>query len=122
MALLDNSQVGRQACTPMGLGCSNGARMELMEPWDLRTRQLQPGYDHWECFYSECDECWNAHATKPTSAKVSTQKIVRRVVQIIFWAGLIGLFVWANRTTTPVQCRVDVSQMSQFCKDLLFPH
>lgn len=36
---------------------------------------------------------------------------------------LVGLVIvyWLNRATTPVQCRVSVEHMSQFCKDLLFP-
>jgi len=34
-------------------------RVKLMTE-NLRDYQSQPGYDHWECMYSACDECWNA--------------------------------------------------------------
>lgn len=30
----------------------------------LRDIQARPGYDHWECFYSMCDACWNDANTK----------------------------------------------------------
>jgi len=31
------------------------------------------------------------------------------------------VFIWLNDATTPDACKVDVSQMSQGCKDLLYP-
>lgn len=33
-----------------------------------------------------------------------------------------GVVYYLNDITTPKECKVPVSQMSQFCKDLLFPH
>jgi hypothetical protein len=42
----------------------------------------------------------------------------RRVVALIAFLAVI----WgANEATTPKQCKVPVSQMSQFCKELLYP-
>jgi hypothetical protein len=35
---------------------------------------------------------------------------------------LLGILYWLNDITTPKQCKVPVAHMSQFCKDLLFPH
>jgi hypothetical protein len=34
---------------------------------------------------------------------------------------LIGVVVLVDNATTPDKCKVDVSQMSQGCKDLLYP-
>lgn len=46
--------------------------------------------------------------------------------KFVVWFLIIsfGLFMcwWLNDMTTPPICKVPVSQMSQFCKDLLFPH
>jgi hypothetical protein len=34
---------------------------------------------------------------------------------------LVVVFVAVDNATTPDKCKVDVSQMSQGCKDLLYP-
>jgi galactitol-specific phosphotransferase system IIC component len=45
-------------------------------------------------------------------------RIVRNlIIAIIF----IAIFSWLFDITTPKQCKVPVEQMSQFCKDLLYP-
>lgn len=45
-------------------------------------------------------------------------EIVRNIlIAIVIYAGLVV----ADNITTPNQCKVDVSQMSQGCKDLLYP-
>lgn len=46
-------------------------------------------------------------------------RIVRNIV-----IGILALlaFHWADEATTPEVCKVPVEQMSQGCKDLLFPH
>lgn len=90
-----------------------------MEPWDLRTRQLQPGYDHWECLHSACDECWNA--PMESQPKFFNIKNKRRLAWVTILLAGGALLWWLNRITTPVICRVPVEQMSAFCKDLLFP-
>ena len=42
----------------------------------------------------------------------------RRIVAAIVFLGLI----WGgSELTTPKQCKVSVSEMNQFCKELLFP-
>ena len=46
-------------------------------------------------------------------------EIVRNVIIGLL---LIGAFIVADKVTTPKECRVDVSQMSQGCKDLLYPN
>lgn len=33
----------------------------------------------------------------------------------------IAVVVFLDNATTPAECKVDVSQMSSFCKDLLYP-
>lgn len=45
--------------------------------------------------------------------------ISRRALLICLALILIGL--WLLNVTTPAECRVPVEQMSQFCKDLLYP-
>ena len=44
------------------------------------------------------------------------------VVAAILFAAIIWFVLWINQITTPAICRVPVSQMNQFCIDLLFPH
>jgi hypothetical protein len=41
--------------------------------------------------------------------------------KIVVAALFIALIAWAFNATTPEQCKVPVDQMSQFCKDLLYP-
>jgi hypothetical protein len=51
---------------------------------------------------------------KKTPAKFIRRRIAVGVIALV----LIG---WAFDATTPKQCKVPVSEMSQFCKDLLYP-
>ena len=46
----------------------------------------------------------------------------RRVVGFILFAIFLAVWAFLNDITTPEQCKVPVEQMSQFCKDLLYPH
>jgi len=42
----------------------------------------------------------------------------RRALVVIAFIAFIAI---SNDATTPKQCKVPVSHMSQFCKDLLYP-
>jgi hypothetical protein len=42
----------------------------------------------------------------------------RRLVAVILF---LGLWWFAMEATTPKECKVSVSEMSQFCKELRFP-
>jgi len=51
-------------------------------------------------------------------------RLTRRGRLVIGWAialAFLVVFALANYATTPAECRVDVEQMSQFCKDLVYP-
>ncbi len=51
-------------------------------------------------------------------------RLTRRGRLVIGWAialAFLAVFALANYATTPAECRVDVEQMSQFCKDLVYP-
>lgn len=44
-----------------------------------------------------------------------------RIRRWVFVLILLLAFAWAMDVTTPDECKVDVEQMSQFCKDLIYP-
>jgi len=50
-------------------------------------------------------------------------KLTRRekIARALLIAGIIAGIFWAGYATTPKQCRVPVSDMSQFCINLLYP-
>lgn len=51
-------------------------------------------------------------------------RLTRRGRLFIGWAialAFLATFALANYATTPSECRVEVEQMNQFCKDLLYP-
>jgi hypothetical protein len=50
--------------------------------------------------------------------KLQTKYIIRRIVVVAIFLCLIG---WAFNATTPDECKVPVEEMSNFCKDLLYP-
>jgi len=49
---------------------------------------------------------------------MQTKYRIRRLVVIAIFLCLIG---WAFNATTPDECKVPVEEMSNFCKDLLYP-
>jgi hypothetical protein len=54
----------------------------------------------------------------------TNSRLTRRGRLVIGWAIALAFLVafgLANYVTTPAECRVDVEQMSQFCKDLIYP-
>lgn len=53
--------------------------------------------------------------------KVVLTKRGRIVRGIVIAALLVGGYAFAMNATTPEQCRVDVEQLSEDCKTLLFP-
>ena len=46
----------------------------------------------------------------------------KRIRALLLATLFIVTAYWLNDITTPKQCKVPVNQMSQYCKDLLFPH
>lgn len=44
-----------------------------------------------------------------------------RVRNVIIALLLLAVVALIDNATTPDECKVDVSQMSSFCKDLLYP-
>jgi hypothetical protein len=50
--------------------------------------------------------------------KTKPKYIIRRIVVIAIFLLIIG---WAFNATTPDECKVSVEEMSNFCKDLLYP-
>ena len=46
----------------------------------------------------------------------------KRVIGLFITALILGVIYLLNYLSTPKGCRVPVEDMSQFCKDLLFPH
>ena len=46
----------------------------------------------------------------------------KRLRALLITALLLGVIYLLNYLLTPKSCRVPVEDMSQFCKDLLFPH
>jgi hypothetical protein len=50
--------------------------------------------------------------------QIKTKYIIRRIVVVAIFLCLIG---WAFNATTPDECKVPVEEMSNFCKDLLYP-
>lgn len=51
-------------------------------------------------------------------------RLTRRGRLVVGWAialAFLAVFALANYATTPAECRVEVEQMSQFCKDLVYP-
>ncbi len=54
----------------------------------------------------------------------TNSRLTRRGRLVIGWAiafAFLTAFALANYATTPAECRVDVEQMSNFCKELLYP-
>jgi hypothetical protein len=47
--------------------------------------------------------------------------MITRKGWIILGIIFIAVIVWAFDATTPEECKVSVEQMSEFCKDLLYP-
>lgn len=47
--------------------------------------------------------------------------MITRRGKIVLAIVVIALAWWAFDATTPEQCKVEIEQMSQFCKDLLYP-
>jgi hypothetical protein len=50
--------------------------------------------------------------------KTKPKYIIRRIVVVAIFLLIIG---WAFNATTPDECKVSVEEMSNFCKDLLYP-
>jgi hypothetical protein len=50
--------------------------------------------------------------------KTKPKYIIRRIVVVAIFLLIIG---WALNATTPDECKVSVEEMSNFCKDLLYP-
>jgi hypothetical protein len=51
-------------------------------------------------------------------------RLTRRGRLVVGWAialAFLAVFALANYATTPTECRVELEQMSQFCKDLMYP-
>jgi hypothetical protein len=49
---------------------------------------------------------------------MQTKYRIRRFVVVAIFLLIIG---WALNATTPDECKVSVEEMSNFCKDLLYP-
>ena len=49
-------------------------------------------------------------------------KLKRIVIFLLIAVVVIAICYWLNDITTPKSCKVQLSQMSPFCKDLLFPN
>jgi len=50
--------------------------------------------------------------------KMAAKYRIRRWVAV---GAIVAFAAWGFQATTPEQCKVPVSEMSQFCKDLLYP-
>lgn len=50
--------------------------------------------------------------------RMQTKYRIRRLAVVAIFLCLIG---WAFNATTPDECKVPVEEMSNFCKDLLYP-
>jgi len=52
---------------------------------------------------------------------VKLTKRGRYVIGTMLFVGFLAVWAFLDNATTPESCKVPVEQMSQFCKDLLYP-
>ena len=47
--------------------------------------------------------------------------MITRRGKIVLAVVILAIVWWLFDVTTPDQCKVEIEQMSQYCKDLLYP-